>query len=194
MDAPLKQTEEWKWIDGYENYYQVSNLGRVKSVDREVFYKDGRKAIHKGGPVAINTRPNGYLKANLYKDGKMKNVTIHRLVAEAFIPNPNNYPVINHKDENKANNYVENLEWCTYKYNSNYGTAKERWASKQSIPVKGVHIETGKEIYLKSMAEGALYGFDQRAISAVCLGEYKTHRGYSFQKIEKVELNETYSI
>lgn len=68
---------------------------------------------------------------------------------------------------------------------SNNGTAKERWASKQRIPVKGVHIETGKEIYLKSMAEGALYGFDQRAISDVCAGKYQTHRGYSFQKIEK---------
>ena len=180
--------EEWKWIDGYENYYQVSNFGRIKSVDREVFYKDGRKAIHKGGPVAINKRPNGYLKANLYKDGGMKNVTVHRLVAEAFIENPNNYPEINHRDEVKSNNHVENLEWCTSKYNSNYGTAKERWATKQSIPVKGVHKETGEEIYLKSMTEGALYGFDQRAISDVCAGKYQKHRGYSFRKIGKGEV------
>lgn len=188
MDAPLKLTEEWKWIVGYENYYQVSNFGRIKSVDREVFYRDGRKAIHKGGPVAINSRPNGYLKANLYKDGGMKNVAVHRLVAEAFIPNPNNLPQVNHKDEVKTNNNVENLEWCTGECNMNYGTARQRTTDKNSIPVKGVHKETGEEIYLKSMAEGALYGFNQRGISDVCAGKYQYHRGYSFQKVEKGEV------
>ena len=68
----------------------------------------------------------GYKQINLYKDGKMKRYLVHRLVAIAFIPNPNNLPVVNHKDECKSNNNVNNLEWCTYEYNNNYGTKKER--------------------------------------------------------------------
>ena len=184
----LKNEEEWKDIAGYEGYYQVSNLGNVRSLDRVVNYADGRTAKYKGQKIAINTRPNGYLKVNLYKDHKMKNLTVHRLVAEAFIPNPIKYPVINHKDENKTNNHADNLEWCTNAYNSNYGTAKKRWAAKNSESVKGTHFSTGEVIYLKSMTEGGKHGFSQQGISDVCLGKYKYHRGYSFEKIERGDI------
>lgn len=181
IKSSQKQKERWKDIAGYEGYYQVSNRGRIRSLDRLVHYKDGRKANYKGRLVAVNSRPNGYLKANLYKNHTMKNVSVHRLVAEAFIPNPEGHPEINHKDEVKTNNDVSNLEWCTSSYNSNYGTAKKRWAKKNSIPVKGIHIETGDVIYLKSMTEGEKYGFSQQAISDVCLGRYATHQGYKFE-------------
>ena len=184
IKSSQKQKEKWKDISGYEGYYQVSNRGRIRSLDRLVHYRDGRKANYEGKLVAINPRPNGYLKANLYKNHTMKNVSVHRLVAEAFIPNPEGRPEINHKDEVKTNNDVSNLEWCTSSYNSNYGTAKKRWAKKNSVPVKGTHIETGDIIYLKSMAEGEKYGFSQQAISDVCLGKYATHRGYKFEKQE----------
>lgn len=103
----------WKDIPGYEGLYQVSNTGRVRSLN----YNGTRKTkVLKQG-----TNKDGYKRIKLYKDGKFKVYLVHRLVALAFIPNPNNYPIINHKDENRWNNNVDNLEWCTYKYNSNYG-------------------------------------------------------------------------
>lgn len=184
----MTEKEAWKDIEGYEGYYQVSTQGNVRSVDRTVHYVDGRTARYKGKKVAINPRNNGYLKVNLYRDHTMKNISVHRLVAEAFVPNPNNYPCVNHKDESKTNNRVDNLEWCTYKYNSNYGDAIERSAQKQRIPVKGTNVKTGKTIYLKSMTEGEKHGFNQRGISATCLGEQETHYGYTWEKINEGDL------
>lgn len=107
--------EIWKDIEGYEGLYQVSNKGRVKS------FHSGEGKIMKPG-----THPLGYKSVTLFKDKKGKVAKVHRLVAQAFIPNPENLPVINHKDENPSNNNVENLEWCTQKYNLNYGTCQER--------------------------------------------------------------------
>lgn len=177
-------TEKWKDIEGFEGYYQVSNHGNVRSLDRTVYYVDGRVAKYKGQPVASNIRPNGYVKVNLYRDHKMKNLSVHRLVALAFVPNPNKYPIINHIDEIKNNNHFKNLEWCTSAYNSNYGTGKYRSAAKNSVPVKGVHRETGDIVYLKSMADGSNHGFTPTGISDVCLGRYETHRGYVFTKLK----------
>ena len=109
--------EIWKDVKGYEGLYKISNFGRVWSIRRKLFLK----------PV---DKP--YLRVRLYSiDGTNKMFSVHRLVAEAFIPNPDNLPCINHKDENKMNNCIDNLEWCTAKYNSNYGTAKQRWGEKQ---------------------------------------------------------------
>lgn len=103
-------TEVWKDIDGYEGY-QVSNLGNVKSLN----YKcTGKERILSPGIK------NGYLYVGLCKDGKRKDYYIHRLVAEAFIPNPFKLPCVNHKNEDKTDNRVENLEWCTYSYNNTY--------------------------------------------------------------------------
>lgn len=90
--------------------YQVSNLGRIRSI------KNGTKIKKQ------YERPNGYMQVCLYQNGKITTYKTHRLVAEAFIPNINNLPEVNHKDENKINNCVDNLEWCTSSYNKNYGT------------------------------------------------------------------------
>lgn len=97
--------EIWKDIKGYEGLYQVSNFGRVINCKRN----SEMKAI---------VRSNGYLSVNLTKDGKCRTLSIHRLIAEAFIPNPQGLPCINHIDENKCNNSIENLEWCTYRENT----------------------------------------------------------------------------
>lgn len=107
----------WKDIENYEGLYQVNELGEVKS----------KRGILKPKPTKW-----GYLQVGLYKNGVCKNFSVHRLVAKAFIPNPDNLLEVNHKDENKLNNTVENLEWCTRKYNINYGSHNERMAFTNS--------------------------------------------------------------
>lgn len=100
----------WKWIFGYKNLYKISNTGKVKSIRNNKILKPSIS--------------QGYYFVILQKNGQKKFKQVHRLVAKAFIPNPKRYPVINHKDENKLNNKVSNLEWCTIKYNTNYGTCR----------------------------------------------------------------------
>lgn len=109
--------EEWKDIKGYEGLYQVSTLGRVRTLPR--ISCQGHPL--KGGYLKPRRCPNGYLNACLSKDGTKSYKLIHRLVAQAFIDNPHDYPQVNHKDEDVTNNHVDNLEWCTNRYNSNYG-------------------------------------------------------------------------
>lgn len=114
-------------ISGYPNY-QISNYGNVKNVKTN-------KVLHPGN------NGKGYLYVNLCKDGKTERFYIHRLVASEFLPNIHNYPIINHKDENGTNNNLNNLEWCTHKYNLTYGTARERM--KQSLGQSIQCVETG---------------------------------------------------
>ena len=114
--------EEWRDVVGFEGLYQVSNLGRVKGLDRlvDTNINNVNRRIHKGKLLKPQFNNKGYKRVNLCKNGNKNFAFVHRLVAEAFIPNPNNYPVVNHKDENPKNNCVENLEWCTQKYNMNW--------------------------------------------------------------------------
>lgn len=121
--------EIWKPIDGYEGYYEVSNLGRVRSLERVIQRKGqhGGMTIHE--KIKSQEKNNkGYLMVNLMKNNRTRLVSVHRLVAAAFVENPvpDEYIFVNHKDENPSNNAAENLEWCTPKYNSNYGTVIER--------------------------------------------------------------------
>lgn len=116
--------EVWKDIKGYEGSYQVSSIGRVRSLDRIITHMNMgviRKHLFKGKILKPLLEHDGYLYLFLYKKGSYrKKFSIHRLVCETFISNPNNYPIINHKDEDKTNNAVENLEWCDYSYNNTY--------------------------------------------------------------------------
>lgn len=120
------EKEEWRDIEGYPNY-RVSNLGRVKSLN---YNHTGKEKVLKAGTN------KGYLRVVLCKNGKKKRFQVHRIVAMAFLPNLHNYPQVNHMDENPLNNCVENLEWCTAQYNSNYGTRIERVAAAH----KGKHL------------------------------------------------------
>lgn len=117
--------EVWKEIEGTNGMYQVSNLGNVKSFTR----------IKKGGLLKPGRYSNGYLFVHFSKDtdkkGERHSYLIHRLVAQAFLPNPDGLPQVNHKDENKTNNRVDNLEWCTHLYNQNYGTKKSKDRRKE---------------------------------------------------------------
>lgn len=141
--------EEWRSIKGFEGYYEVSNLGRVRSLDRYVTCNNGVNVYNrfkKGVILKTGVKGGGYLFVGLHKDGcKTIEPSVHRLVAEAFIPNPENLPEVNHKDENKTNNSVDNLEWCTRAYNTNYGTRGERYATtRKKNYVKEEHPFFGK--------------------------------------------------
>lgn len=127
-DSAMK--EIWKDICGYEGLYQVSNLGRIKSFRASAKFGKPKELILK--PSLINS---GYGVVTLYKNGGKEKFQIHRLVASEFLENPQNLPCVNHKDENKINNCVTNLEWCTYLYNNNYGTAKIRSTHSRSKPI-----------------------------------------------------------
>lgn len=140
--------EKWKPVIGFEGQYEVSNKGRVRSLRRLVDGKRGTKHYRNGCILKPQTGSK-YAQVYLRVDGKQKWFYVHRLVAEAFIPNPNNLPQINHKDENKLNNCVENLEWCDAKYNINYGTAKQRVieANKKRFQKKLDDLGLTKEEY-----------------------------------------------
>lgn len=116
--------EIWKDIKGYEGLYMISSLGNVKSLN---YRRSGRAKNLK-----LKDSTSGYKMVVLCKDKIKKDKIVHRLVAETFIPNPKNYPQTNHKDEDKHNNEVDNLEWCTEKYNSNYGTGAKRAAKSNT--------------------------------------------------------------
>lgn len=140
--------EEWKYIKGYEGIYEISSLGKVRSVDRYV-EQQGRIQVYKSSTISPFMNNSGYLCVRLSKENHKKNFTVHRLVAESFVPNPCNYPQINHKDENKTNNTVCNLEWCTASYNGSYGTLGQRKEDKFGHRVcmyndRGVFIKTFK--------------------------------------------------
>lgn len=117
--------EIWKPIKGFEGYYEVSTNGRVRSVDRIIHYSNGKVVYYQGKIISQSNRV-GYLRVDLNKDGKHKSYNVHRLVAEAFLENPNNLQCVNHKDENKQNNNINNLEWCSSSYNNSYGTRLKR--------------------------------------------------------------------
>jgi len=140
---PHSNVEIWKPVLGFEDYYEVSNKGRVKSLSRKVksvshgkvIYRNTGTGILKGG--FYGGHKSRYLGVVLCAKGLQQQYMIHRLVAEAFIPNPDNLPEVNHKDENKMNNCVDNLEWCTTRYNLNYGTRNERIGKSNSLSLKG---------------------------------------------------------
>lgn len=120
-------TEIWKSVKGYEELYEVSNLGNVRSLDRVIKSRHNGTTIRKGRVlIPFYEEKKGYYQVRLSKNGKNKTFRIHRLVALAFLENPFNCTDVNHKDEVKTNNKVDNLEWCTRKYNNNYGTKRER--------------------------------------------------------------------
>lgn len=124
--------EVWRDVAGYEGLYQVSNQGNVRSIDRTI--TDGcRTRLYKGKHLKQFIDHRGYKVVTLSNQGKLKQIKVHRLVAAAFIPNPNGYPEINHKDERKCNNLVENLEWCTTQYNTSYGTRASRMVATKRM-------------------------------------------------------------
>ena len=180
--------EIWKDIEGYEGLYQVSNLGRVKSLN---YNKTGRQRIKK---AESNKR---YFSVTLWKDKKPRTFNVHRLVCENFNEIPKHLENIevkelqvNHKDGNTHNNKAENLEWCTARENNNEKLHRENLSKslrnnpKKSTPIKGIKLNGSQVIFYPSFKEATRNGFDQRAIKRVCDGICKQHKGYKWEYVE----------
>ena len=176
--------EVWKNIEGYEGLYQVSNMGRVKSMERIRIKKDGRKFTVKERVLKPGVTKDGYLIVALHAGDKQKTLTVHRLVCQAFHKNPENKPCVNHIDENKTNNAASNLEWCTYEENNNHGKHNERMAKTRSKPV-GQYTRAGElvKIWSSTIEAKRQAGFDCGHISRVANGERKTHKGFIWRYI-----------
>lgn len=166
--------EIWQDIQGYENRYQISNFGNIKSIHT---YKNGTKKEIYLNP---STR-GGYKYVKLCKNSKGKEYAVHRLVAKYFIPNPDNLPQVNHKDYNRSNNIVDNLEWCTLEYNVLYSKDNIAFAVKQSHH-KNIYQYDNRgnlvKIWNLIMDIFRELGLNQRQISDCCNGKVKTCGGY----------------
>ena len=151
-------------VKGYEGLYAVTSCGKVWSYKRKKFLK----------PISHR----GYLIINLCKNGKIEQFFIHRLVAEAYIPNTDNLPMINHKDENKANNCLQNLEWCDAKYNNNYGTRMKRISEKIKKPILQFDLEGN---FIKEWLSATDVGREIQSNICMCLkGKKQTAYGYKW--------------
>lgn len=176
--------EYWRPVVGYEGLYEVSNLGRIKSFDTYRKGPNGSIRIYKGRILKPFINGRGYLQVTLSKNGTHKKFQVHRLVALHFLPNPSNLPEVNHKDENKLNNSVDNLEWCDRLYNVRYGTGIERQKKKQLNDIKKsksvlqYDLEGNFIKEWKSTMECGRNGFDHGHIADCCRGERKTHKGF----------------
>lgn len=176
----MEDCEVWKDIPGYEGLYQVSNLGRVKSMGNDKSKKE--KLLNSEKTIW------GYLRVCLYKNNVSRHYSIHKLVASTFIHNPENLPCINHKDCNRTNNNVSNLEWCTQKYNVNYGDCLNKRINTKNKnktygaqkPVVQISLDNKPIKIFSSISETDFYGFNHGAVSACCLGKRKNHKGYKW--------------
>ena len=182
-------TEVWKDIKGYEGRYQVSNMGRVKSLERTFIDKTGRKQHIKERILKPRTDKDGYLRVDLH-NSKAKRFAIHRLVCEAFHENPENKPCVNHIDENKTNNIASNLEWCTVAENNKYGTRPTKIAkanAKNKSKAVGQYTLGGKliKVWQSTHEVERQLGFASPNISAVARGKRKTAYGYVWKYIDE---------
>jgi len=185
--------EIWKPVVGYEGLYEVSNLGNVRSIDRVRHIIQANREydiVAKGKPIIPQARRHGYLSVWLYGHGGRakrtgKQFSVHRLVAEAFIPNPNRYAEVNHKDESKTNNCADNLEWCNHLQNSNYGTRPQRIGDmnrngKKSKPIAQYTRDGELVRVFPSLQEASRNGFNASNICNCAKGNPQYSHAYGY--------------
>ncbi len=174
----MGENEQWKVIPGFDSY-EISNTGKIRShVRKEIIMKPADNGV-------------GYLRVVLHQNDKKRSVYVHRLVASAFVENPDNKPLINHIDNNPLNNNADNLEWCTYKENSEWMVAQGRnkrtteWLSnlhqsqrKFYKPVIGTNVKTGEKIRFEYLNDVAKLGFQPSCVCNCCKKIRDSHKGY----------------
>ena len=192
--------EIWKKIVGYEELYEISNLGKVRSLDRIIYQKNngvicGHK--YKGKILTNQKRPNGYVCVHLSKNGKTKWESVHKLVAEAFIEHDKKNNIVNHLDNNPSNNIVSNLEWTTYKGNMQYSAKQGRMKynpqnlkkAQDSLKKPVIAIDkNGNEYEFNSQVEASkILNCNRNHIGCICKNKYgyKTTNGYTFRYKEE---------
>ena len=201
LAVAMGEAEVWRPVVGYEGKYEVSNFGRVRSLDRMVPGKfPGMYANVRGKILTEIKNKSGYLRVNLCNENGAKASFVHRLVAMAFVDGYEKGLEVNHKDENPQNNCASNLEWCTPLYNSNYGKRNARVSASnigrkkhytndgfrrmvepKEKPIIGTDKKTGNEMYFRSIAVATRNGFSRAGISHCLSGRQKTHRGYTWR-------------
>ncbi len=181
--------EIWQDIEGFEGLYQISNLGRVKSLERVVKYCENTKSKTDKHTVKEHIKKptlkeNGYLQISLYKNNRGKNLYIHRLVAEAFIDNPKNYKTVNHKNLDKQDNRVNNLEWCSYGDNNEHARQNLNFKSGKAIKIECINIDTGEtEIITDLLAWCKQNNHDRASVYRVLSGRYAHHHRLNFRYV-----------
>jgi len=170
--------EVWKSVVGYAGLYHISNQGRIFRLKNYSTIKY----------LKFNTDKDGYFKVSLCKNNKPKSFYVHRLVAEAFIENPENLPLVNHKDENKTNNKADNLEWCTAQYNTTYNGSTIKRGLTQRIPIiqlslnlEPLKIWSGRVEIIQKL------GFHAGNITSCCLGHRKTSNGFIWRYLKDIK-------
>lgn len=184
-----KQEEVWKTYPEFD-FIEVSNLGRVRTKDRYVKVKGRGKRLIKGRALKQQLLPNCYLKVNFRVNGKFINLYVHRMVAITFIPNPDNYPEVNHIDNDPTNNRADNIEWCTHEYNMSY---KEKYGKSARDATKvlrksviAVNLNNFKVLWFESRTDTAhQLGFYQWDIGNVIKGKQNKTHGYWFCYVDE---------
>lgn len=195
--------EKWALACGCDSRYAISTFGRVASLSFLYYQRD--YPCYRKQRIKSQSLHSGYYSTNIIKDGKERLYQVHRLVAETFIPNPNNLPCVNHKDEDKTNNHVENLEWCTYQYNLRYGeqyrvralkALKDLSARKPvvQLAIDGTYINTHRSIYYAALTTG----IEKPSIRQNLCGKRKTAGGFRWVYLSdyesQVSMSKNYTI
>lgn len=181
--------EIWKSIKDLKGY-EVSSLGNVRSIDRSIIGKDRVKQHFKGNIISKFKDSRGYIAVTLTYKNNYKRFLVHRLVAEAFVPNPNNYPCINHKDENKSNNSIDNLEWCTVLYNNLYGDRIKRRRDKVAYIISQLDKDNNLiGIYRGILMASKVNRFEFASIQRCVANKQNYSYGYKFRLANKEEID-----
>ena len=184
--------EIWKPVVNFEGFYEVSNLGNVRTIDRNVYDKNGKLRRIKLKNITKQLDRNGYYKVDIKNDIERKTISVHRLVGQAFLLNSENKPTINHIDGNKLNNVVSNLEWATYSENNKHavtvGLRKSPWTGKFGLnnPVSKPIYQLDKKgnivnSFVNAREAEIKTGISYKHISCCCLGKRKTTGGYCWK-------------